>query len=153
MAMTTFTTSTVINAPPDAVWSALADIGSISIWNPGVTASHTTSDVVSGLGATRHCDLGTRGFLEEQVVEFDEGSAITMRITDSNMPIEHADVRFVLEPETAGTRVTVSPQYRVKFGPLGILMDRVVVRRMFQRGMGSLLRGLKRHVESEVIAS
>ena len=51
--MATFTTSTVIKAPHEAVWTALADIGSISIWNPGVEASHSTSDALSGLGATR----------------------------------------------------------------------------------------------------
>lgn len=151
--MANFTTTTLINAPREAVWSALADIGSISIWNPGVTASHTTSDATSGLGATRHCDLGGRGYLEEEIVEFDEGHVITMRIADSNMPMEHADVRFVLESEAEGTRVIVSPEYRVKFGPLGVLMDRVMVRRMFQEAMDSLLHGLKRHVESEVTAS
>lgn len=146
--MTTFTTSTTIDAPRDRVWAALADIGSISVWNPGVLDSRTTSEEATGLGASRHCDLGGRNYLDEQVVRFEDGEAITMRIVDSNLPFEHADIHFTLDSNGAGTRVTVAPEYRLKFGPIGRLMDRLVVRRTYEKGMKSLLRGLKRHLES-----
>ena len=56
--MHSFATETTINAPIKSVWEALADIGNIYQWNPGVVASHTTSSEPSGLGATRYCDLG-----------------------------------------------------------------------------------------------
>ena len=46
------TSSTIINAPQDKVWSTLADLGSIYKWNPGVEKSHSTSDVANGEGAT-----------------------------------------------------------------------------------------------------
>jgi hypothetical protein len=120
------------------------------VWNPGVQESHLTSDLDSCLGATRHCDLGGRNYLDEEVVEFVSGEALTMRITNTNLPFQHADIRFRLEPEGKATRVSVSPEYRMKFGPLGGLMDRVMVRRTYQKGMRSLLRGLKEHVESRV---
>lgn len=151
--MTTFTTSTTIDAPRARVWAALADIGSISAWNPGVVDSHTTSEEPTGLGASRHCDLGGRNYLDEQVVEFQDGEAITMRIVDSNLPFEHADIHFTLESDGSGTRVTVSPEYRLKFGPIGRLMDRLVVRRTYEKGMDALLRGLKRHLESNEAVS
>jgi uncharacterized membrane protein len=148
--MSTFITSTVIEAPHDQVWAALADIGSIHIWNPGVKDSHTTSDAESGLGATRHCDLGGKNYLHEEVVEFDEGERITMRIVKTNMPFDHADIRFRLRSEGDTTHVSVSPEYRLKFGPVGALLDRLFVRRTYEKGMSALLRGLKRHVEAEM---
>ena len=46
------------------------------------------------------------------------------------------------------TGVTVAPDYRLKFGPIGVLMAVGLVRRAHRNGMRALLRGLKRHVES-----
>lgn len=146
--MATFTVSTVIDAPADQIWAALADIGSISVWNPGVKNSHLTSELDAALGATRHCDLGGRNYLDEEVVEFATGEALTMRITKTNLPFRHADIRFRLEPHGEATQVSVSPEYQLKFGPVGRLMDLVMVRRSYEKGMKALLRGLKRHVET-----
>jgi uncharacterized protein YndB with AHSA1/START domain len=151
--MATFSTSTTVDAARDRVWAALADIGSIHAWNPGVHASHTTTEVETGLGARRFCDLGGRNYLHEEVVEFDEGERITMRIVKSNLPFDRADIRFHLRPDGSATHVTVVPDYRLRFGPIGTLMDRLFVRRTYERGMAALLRGLKRHVEAEAAAS
>jgi uncharacterized protein YndB with AHSA1/START domain len=150
--MATFAVSTVIDAPADQVWAALADIGSISVWSPGVKNSHLTSELDSALGATRHCDLGGRNHLDEEVIEFAAGQALTMRITKTNLPFQRADIRFRLEPQGATTRVSVSPEYQLKFGPVGRLMDLVMVRRTYEKGVQGLLRGLKRHVEAGAAA-
>lgn len=145
--MHTFTVETVIEAPASEVWETLADIGAINEWNPGVRASHVTTELETGHGSGRHCDLGGRNYLEEQVVEFDEGTRLTMRIVETNLPIESADIRFDLEDLGATTRVAVAPEYRLKFGPAGRLLDRLFVRRAYEKGMRALLGGLKRHVE------
>ena len=146
--MSTFTETITINAPVNDVWATLADIGSIHEWNPGVRDSYTSSEASSGIGASRHCDLGGRNYLKESVVAFAEHERLTMRIDESNMPFAHADIRFDLTADGDGTRVDVSPDYTLKYGPVGALMDRLVVRRMYTKGMAALLRGLKRHVEA-----
>lgn len=150
--MARFSISTVIHALAEDVWEALADIGSIHVWNPGVTSSHATTEKASGLGASRHCDLGGGNYLEEEVVHFDQGERLTMRVTASNLPFARADIRFLVESEGSSTRVTVEPEYELKFGPIGAVMDRLLVRRRYEQGMHALLEGLKRHVESEVRA-
>jgi hypothetical protein len=38
--------------------------------------------------------------------------------------------------------------YKIKYGPLGSLMDLVMVRRTYAQGMDNLLAGLKDYVES-----
>lgn len=151
--MAKFTTSTIIHAPKEDVWAALADIGSIHVWNPGVESSHVTTDKDIGLGASRHCDLGSRNYLEEEIVEYEQGKRLTMRVTESTLPFAHADIRFLLEPEETSTRVVVQPEYELKFGLAGALMDRLFVRRSYEKGMRALLRGLKQHVESRVQAA
>jgi uncharacterized protein YndB with AHSA1/START domain len=149
--MGTFEVQTEINAPVADVWAALADIGSIYQWNPGVKASHATSDEADGMGATRHCDLGGKNFLDEEVVLWEPERKLTMRINDTNMPFDSADIRFTLEPNGDSTTVTCSPIYKIKYGPIGSLLDRFYVSRTYEKGMEALLAGLKKYVEAEKV--
>lgn len=147
--MGTFETSTLISAELTAVWDTLADIGNIAHWNPGVQASHLTSETQSeGVGACRHCNLGGNNYLDETVVKWEPEKALTMRITSTNLPFKTADIRFRLTPQTSGTKITVSPIYELKFGPLGKLLDAVYVKNNYQKGMDALLAGLKKHLEN-----
>ena len=147
--MGSFATETKIEAPLGDVWRALGEIGDIYRWNPGVRASHTTSEQEEGLGATRYCDLGGKNYLEEEVVVWQPIEKLTMRITGTNLPFKTADIRFTLRPDNDGTVVTVSPLYNLKFGVMGELLDRVYVRKSYQKGMEALLEGLKRYVEGD----
>jgi len=147
--MGTFAESIVIDAPKDVVWKVLADIGSIHQWNPGVVDSHLTTSGAVKLGARRRCELGGKNYLDEQVIEWAPGKALTMRIIETNLPFKTADIRFTLGSRDSETYVTVSPQYELKFGLLGALLDAVYVRFQYRRGMVNLLKGLKRHIERQ----
>ncbi len=146
--MSEFAETVRIHTPQQTVWDVLADIGSISIWNPGVVSSTQTSAGEVELGATRYCDLGGRNYLDEEVVTYNAPDAITFRITGTNMPFKSADIRFTLNAVEDATDVTVSPIYELKFGPVGKLLDRVMVKNTYQNGMRDLLNGLKAHCES-----
>ena len=144
----TFSESTMIKTAPADVWHVLADIGSISDWNPGVKESHVINQSASGVGTQRYCGLGGRNYLHESVVGMEEARSLTMRIDETNLPFKSADIRFTLEPVGAGTWVTVSPEYELKYGVFGRLLDRVMIRTKYRRGMAALLRGLKDQVEN-----
>jgi len=146
--MSSFTTEITINATGDEVWNALADIGNIYQWNPGVIDSHLTTDEAYGIGAGRHCDLGGKNYLDEKVVEWEDGKRLTMRIVGTNLPFRTVDIRFTLRPEDGGTVVSLSPDYELKYGPVGKLMDVVYVRGTYTKGMEALLKGLKDYVEA-----
>ena len=146
--MAEFARSIHIAAPVADVWAALDDIAAIARWNPGVRESRLIGTRPNGEGAARFCDLGGRNYLHEEVVLHEPERALTMRITETNLPFQHADIRFRLQPDGPGTRVTVSPVYRLRFGPLGSLLDASYVKRTYRRGMDALLAGLKRHVEA-----
>lgn len=141
-------TSTTIEAPPERVWATLADLGNISRWNPGIRSSHATSEARSGEGATRHCDLPGGRYLDERATEWREGESFVIRIVDSNLPLKSSRVRFAIEPTGEGTRVIAEPEYELKGGSLGRLLDRIVVRRLYVRGFRDLLAGLKYYVET-----
>lgn len=146
--MTTISASTRINAPKARVWEVLADLGGISKWNPGVARSYYTSEQTRGDGASRHCDLQPRGWLEERAFDWREGEGYTIDVYDSDLPLERNRVRFTLSENGEATTVTVTADYKLKFGPLGALLDAVYGRRQFRRGFEGLLAGLKYHVET-----
>ncbi len=148
--MSSFKTQTTIDAPIESIWRVLADIGSISTWNPGVVESHVTTHDIGGVGAGRHCDLGGRNYLDEKVVEWEPERRLTMRIIGTNLPFRRADIRFTLQQGTGSTVVSVSPEYELKYGLVGMLLDALLVRRTYRKGMEALLSGLKEHVENDV---
>ncbi len=146
--MSTFTERTTIDAPRHTVWAALADIGAIASWNPGLIGSHRTNDI-DGVGGARHCDISAKHSLTEHVVEFEP-----RRRSPSGSPTRP----FRSRPPTSRspsptahsgprTEVTVSPTYTLKYGPLGRILNTVAVRRTYRAGMRELLEGLKRHLE------
>ena len=142
-----FSTDIDIQAPIEEVWSVLADVGSISLWNTGNVDSFNTSDVTRGVGATRHCDLGGKNYLAEEVVDWEHCERLTMRITGTNLPFKRADIHFELTGNNGTTNVIVSPDYELKYGVLGRVMDRLHVRGTYVKGMNNLLLGLKNYVE------
>ena len=84
----------------------------------------------------------------EEVVTFDPNRQITFRITETNLPFKAADIHFRLSEAGDSTAVTVSPQYELKFGIIGRLLDAVLVRMAYRKGMRDLLQGLKERVEA-----
>lgn len=145
--MASFEETIRIQATSAEVFDVLDDIAEIAQWNPGVKHSDLIGNQPRGLGATRKCDLGGHKYLYEEVVRHETDSALTMRITETNLPFARADINFRLTPDGSGTIVTVSPDYALKFGPAGRLIDALVVRRTYRRGMVSLLDGLRRRAE------
>lgn len=147
--MSTFIVETTILAPISQVWAALADIGNIADWNPGVHASHTTSEQAEGVGAKRHCKLGGKSYLDESVIRWEENRAITFQVDQTDMPFQKCHIHFTLDAVGEHkTTVSCSPDYTLKYGLAGKLLDRIAVKRTYRNGMRSLLDGLRDHVES-----
>ena len=137
-----------IEAPVDTVWKVLADIGTVARWNPGVSASRLTS-AATGNGSSRRCDLGSNAFLEETVVTWQPREQLTMRVTNTNLPFTQADIHFRLTSITAhSTTVTVTPEYRLKYGVYGELLNLVWVKKSYRQKMQALLHGLKKYAEA-----
>ncbi len=150
--MSTFSESIEITAATHHVWAAVSDIGSIADWNPGVVQSRLTSRGEVGLGSTRVCELGGKNYLDEEVVEFVYLKRIAFRINATNLPFASAIIRFTLTPAGSHTLLAVAPDYTLKFGLIGRLMDQLLVRRVYRKGMQDLLHGLKPHLESALSA-
>ena len=149
--MTTFTATTTITASMDQVWGAVADLGSIENFHPGVSRSYYTSASKEGVGASRVCELLPMGEVEEVVTDWRDGESLTLRLDPikGTPPFRDAFGRLELaESKDGEVEVTMTFTYGLRFGILGSLMNRVMVEPRFRTMLPAVLAGLKRHVET-----
>lgn len=145
--MAEFTKTTVIDAPPAEVWRILADLESVELYSPGVKTASYTSAEREGIGASRYCDFHGPGSVHERVVHWEKGERLGIHI-EKGFPADNVIADFRLSPVEGGTRVDVHFSYDNKYGPLGALMDRLLMRAYAEKAMHSLVKGLKRHTET-----
>ena len=139
-----------IRAPKEKVWNLIADIGSIQNFNPNVSRSYYTSDIRFAVGASRHCDLLPMGSVEERVTAYEEGKSLTIEIYDGEKapPFAFNAGRFDVRADGEVTVVDIRFEYRLKYGPIGWLLDRLVVNKQMSKGLNNILIGLKHHAET-----
>ncbi len=143
-----FATSVRIDASKDRVWEVLSDLGSIYKWNPGIAHSFTTSDGATGDNARRQCDLPGGGFLRERTFNWSEGEGFTIEVYETSLPLKESFVDFRATPEGEATVVNLKMDYKLKYGPIGALIDSAFAGRQARNGMVELLAGLKDYVET-----
>jgi hypothetical protein len=146
--MSTVKSEIRINAEKQKVWETVANFGGIYQWNPGVKQSYSTSENNGGLGSSRHCDLETGNYLKERITDWQELQSFKLEIYESDTPIEYSEVTFSVEQEDSQTLVIAMTTYKLKYGPIGKLMDKMVVKKRIQQAFDSLLGGLRHHVET-----
>ena len=137
-----------IAAPPEKVWAVLADLEAVKHYNPSVKHAEYTSTLRECVGASRHCDLKPNGWVKERVTAWEPQKAVTMELYESQWPLKFMRWRTALTPDGAGTRITQQMEYQVKFGILGGLMDRLVMRRKLDQTLAEVFVSLKRFIES-----
>ena len=148
--MTTIIREVTINASQEKVWDILADFGGIYKYNPGVSSSHSTSSANGGVGATRHCDLLPAGSVEERITAWNEGRDYKIEIFSGKgvPPFKTAVAHIKVQPEGTGTHVQMRFDYSIKFGFIGSLMDRLMVKKQFSKAIPGILAGLKHYAET-----
>ena len=112
--MTRVTSEIRIDAPREKVWDVIADLGSVSVWNPLLANSHYTSEAKEGVGASRHCDFPDGGYVEERATEWKPGEAFTLDIYEGTVPFASAHGGYSLVDDGDGTIVTVALEYDLK---------------------------------------
>ncbi len=144
--MTVVTSEIRIDAPRDKVWDVVADLGSVSIWNPALADSHYTSDAKEGVGASRHCDFPDGGYVKEHALEWKPGEAFTLDIYEGTVPFASATGGFSLSDDEDGTMTTIAIEYDLK---ADVPVDPQEIERQNREELLPLvLAGLKHYVET-----
>lgn len=142
-----------IAAPLEKVWAVLADLEAVQHYNSGVKHAKYISPMREGVGASRHCDLKPKGWVKERIIAWEPQKAVAMELYESQWPLAFMRWRTALTPDGAGTRVSQQMEYQVKFGPLGALLDKLVMRRKLDQTLTEVFGSLKRFIETGVKSS
>jgi hypothetical protein len=137
--------------PPAPLWELLSDLEAVQRYNPGVRRAAIEGSQRSGVGARRSCELLPKGRVVERVTHWEDERALGLEIADSDWPIHFMRWVTRLEPNGNGTRITQSLEYRVKFGPLGWLFDRLIMKRKLTATLDGVFASLVRHAESTML--
>ena len=146
--MTVLENSIRIDATPEKVWSVLASLDALAKYDPGVSRSEIVSPAKEGPGAARRCDLTPGGWFKERVLDWRPNEALSFELYECTLPVRRLRHSYTLVWEGDGTLVRQRMEYELKFGPLGKLLDAVIVRRKWIAGIHGFLAGLKRHAEA-----
>ncbi len=152
--MSSLTQSVEIDAAKDEVWEVLADLGTVSRWAPTITESAMIGDASEGVGAVRTCEHVKMGTLEETVVSWSEGEAYAYDVT-AGLPFPMKALRnnWSVDEQGSRTKVTLHQEFSTKLGPLGSLMESMMLKRMMRKEMRLALAGLEYHIETGSIAT
>ncbi len=142
-----------IEAPIDSVWQAIAgDLTAVQHYNQMVSSARLVGDRREGVGAARRCELKPKGFVEERVWEWTPGKAIGLEVAVSEWPIVFMKWKTELTDEGDATVVRQEMSYKLKFGPVGTLMDALVMRRKLDSGIRDVFSSLKSYLENSATA-
>lgn len=144
--MTVLESTIEIAAPPARVWALLGTLDALERYDPGILRSTITSSA-RAVGAARQCDLKPGGWFRERVTTWEPERLLGFELFECTLPVKRLRHAYVLTAVDGGTRVQQRMEYRLKFGPLGVLMDAAIVRRRWKAGIHSFLFGLKQLVE------
>jgi hypothetical protein len=133
--------------PPERVWAMLSDLLAVQHYNPGVRSAALVGDKSHGVGAVRSCALAPSGRVVERVTHWEDGHALGLEVVESDWPILTMSWVTRVVPDAGGCRITQELEYEPKFGPVGWLLDRLVMERKLRSTLDGVLASLARHAE------
>jgi len=138
-----------IYASKKEVWDVLKFPGNIAAFHPLIKRSFMTTQAESGLHAKRHCDLLPMGAMDEVITDWKEGKTFTMEVIGGKMlpPHHFMKGRIFMREVGEHTEVSFELSYRLKFGVIGRLLDRLLIQPQFKNAPTKYVQGLKKYVE------
>jgi carbon monoxide dehydrogenase subunit G len=146
--MTTLRHQIRINAPIEKVWKAVGDLMAVQHYNQMVRSVRCISQTTDGVGAARRCELKPKGWVEERIWDWSPPNAIGLEVMASEWPLVFMKWKTELQTDGKATVVNQEMNYKLKFGPLGALMDSFMMRRKLDRSISEVFENLKRYVET-----
>jgi hypothetical protein len=137
----------------ETCWEKLRDLTLAKHYVPGLTDSVLTTEQKEGVGASRVVTHRLFGDMDETVVKWDEGEGFTIRLHKGDRPappFREACFRYALEPAENGCLICTSMTWTLPGGPLGRLLDALVVKRFLAGNVRDVAVSLAEYYETGV---
>ena len=146
--MSTLINSITIDAPIDRIWSILIDLELLDKTDPTVKKATLVSEIKTGLHAKRKVLMQDgKNWFDEMITEFNPNEKLVYQLTDCSFPIKGLKHTYSFEIIGNQTKVQQVMEYTVKFGLIGVLMDKIMIGKQFNSGINLFLSGLKTYAE------
>jgi ligand-binding SRPBCC domain-containing protein len=146
--MTTLRNEITIDAPMDKIWASLANIEELGNYDPTVKKVVPLTSMRSGPGAARKVVMKDgKNWFEEKVTRWAPNEALMYELTACSFPVHELSHLYSFERGARGIKVKQVMVYRVKFGWVGRIMDRLVIRKQSDVGIKKFMAGLKEYAE------
>ena len=138
------TVTRTLTAPKEAAWNNLKDFAGVQNYHPTVTVSKSLNGIVSGEGAERSCTFTDGNTIRERIIGYTEDNGYVVDIFDlGNMPLKYARANVGIRESSAGnSELYMSMDFKAKMGPIGWVMERMMMKKMFIRMVNDILEGL-----------
>lgn len=144
-----FQRTLVIDAASDDIWAVLSRYMHIDEFAPAITSVDALTEAAIGVGAKRRNNFENGSSVVEEVIQWNDGVGYRVQLSDMDaMPLKEASSHIYLKPESSGTKVTWTFDYRMKFGPPGWLMGVTLLKMMMGKIIDANLKGLESKVKS-----
>lgn len=111
-----------LDLSPQAAWTKLRDLSLAPHYVPGLTGCQFHPGATEGLGASRRVLRKGGQYLDESVVQWQEGKGFVLRLhkggNDSPFPFRQASFSYALQAEGDATRITLQMRYSLRGGRL-----------------------------------
>ena len=146
--MRKLTNNVTINAPIDKIWDILTDLELLDKTDPAVKKATLISENKTGLEAKRKVLMQDgKNWFDEKITVFKPNEELVYQLTDCSFPIKGLKHTYSFQKIGTETKVQQVMEYTVKFGLLGVLMDKMMIGEQFNSGVNKLLTGVKSYAE------
>ena len=125
----------------------MADFGSAADWAPGMRRSALFGKATTGVGMQRIMQHAWGFIIEEIITHWTEGEEYSFDLSRAPFPMRDVREKWVLGENGGQTSLNITVSYDMRLGPIGALLDKMLVRFVVARQMHLGIYGLKHHVE------
>ncbi|MBK7805528.1 MAG: SRPBCC family protein [Saprospiraceae bacterium] len=137
-----------INAPIDKIWNVLTDLELLDKTDPTVKKATLISENKTGIEAKRKVLMQDgKNWFDKKITVFKPNEELVYQLTDCSFPINGLKHTYSFQKIGNQTKVQQVMEYTVKFGLLGLLMDKMMIGKQFNSGLNKFLNGLKTYAE------
>lgn len=141
----------IVNAPPEAVWNCLNDIAHTPEWVVGLEAAEVVTPGPFGLGTVYHDHNRLGPFPQVTPWRITTFTPLTQQVHESESAALPSKMTLNLSPSPTGTHVvmTVDYQFLPRLGPVGRLLERVLMNRLLRQVLQQNLLNLDAYLASK----
>lgn len=152
--MSTLTNEISINASVDDIWEVLSNVETLDKYDPTVKVSNAVSTLRSGIGASRRVEMvDGKNWFEEAITSSKTNESLTFELTACSFPIHSLKHSYSFASNGNSTTVKQVMEYEVKYGIIGQILDKLMIRKQTSNGIVKFFSGLKSYVEDRTKSS